>query len=58
MANCGDMKEGDVYKCESCNLELQVTKTCACGSEAGACSVSLRCCGKDIKKNRSYKPGL
>lgn len=40
MANCCDMKEGDVYTCEACGLELKVTKPCSCtaGSE-DACSV-------------------
>jgi hypothetical protein len=51
MANCGDMKEGDLYYCESCGLELRVTKTCSCGSGgADACSVPLQCCGKEMKK--------
>ncbi len=52
MANCSDMKKGDIYKCESCNLELQVTKTCACGSEDGSCNVPLRCCDKDMVKKQ------
>ena len=51
MANCGDMKEGDLYKCDSCGLELQVTSACSCGSESeDACSVPLQCCGKDMGK--------
>ena len=56
MANCGDMKEGDVYKCESCGLELQVTKTCSCGSgDEDTCSVPLQCCGKDMTKGQSLE---
>ncbi|MGD9157330.1 MAG: hypothetical protein PVG39_02895 [Desulfobacteraceae bacterium] len=50
MANCSDMKVGDVYKCESCDLELQVTKSCSCGAEGGSCSEPLQCCGKDMVK--------
>jgi len=51
MANCADMKEGDVYTCDSCGLELKVTNTCSCGTgEEGACSVPLQCCGKDMAK--------
>ncbi len=51
MANCGDMKKGDIYLCKSCGLELQVKKTCSCGSEGkDACSVPLQCCGKDMTK--------
>ncbi len=51
MANCADMKEGDVYHCDICALELEVKKTCSCttGSE-DACSVPLMCCGKEMKK--------
>jgi len=51
MANCGEMKKGYIYKCDTCGLELQVTKTCSCGSGGeDACSVPLQCCGKDMKK--------
>ncbi|MCF8052881.1 MAG: class I SAM-dependent methyltransferase [Desulfobacterales bacterium] len=49
MANCGDMKEGNLYRCETCGLELEVKKTCTCttGSES-ACSVPLMCCGQEM----------
>jgi hypothetical protein len=51
MANCSEMKEGDVYVCNSCGLELQVSKSCSCSpGEAGACSVPLQCCGKEMVK--------
>ncbi|MFO7556587.1 MAG: hypothetical protein R6W88_15410 [Desulfobacterales bacterium] len=51
MANCAEMKVGDIYKCESCGLDLQVTQTCSCGSEGeDACSAPLQCCGKDMEK--------
>ena len=51
MANCGDMKEGDLYVCETCGLELTVSKTCVCSSgSADACSVPLMCCGKEMAK--------
>ena len=49
MANCCDMKEGDLYYCDTCGLELEVKKTCTC--KAGledACSVPLSCCGKEM----------
>jgi hypothetical protein len=51
MANCGDMKEGDLYQCNTCGLELAVKKACSCstGSE-DACSVDLQCCGKEMTK--------
>jgi hypothetical protein len=51
MANCGDMKIGDAYECKACGLELQVSKTCTCGSDsADACSVPLMCCGQEMSK--------
>jgi hypothetical protein len=45
------MKEGDLYICNTCGLELAVNKTCTCkpGSES-ACSVPLMCCGKEMVK--------
>ena len=43
MANCCDMKLGDVYTCRTCGLDLTVSKTCAC-------TVPLRCCGDDMGK--------
>jgi hypothetical protein len=51
MANCAEMKKGDVYVCETCGLELQVSKTCSCGSgEGDTCTVPLQCCGKNMVK--------
>jgi hypothetical protein len=51
MANCAEMKPGDRFVCESCGLELQVTKACSCGAgEEGGCTVPLQCCGKDMTK--------
>ena len=51
MANCVEMKQGDVFVCETCGLELQVIKTCACivGEEV-SCNAPLQCCGKDMTK--------
>jgi hypothetical protein len=51
MANCCDMKEGDLYICNTCGLELAVKKACACSSGSeDACSVPLMCCGKEMTK--------
>ena len=49
MANCCEMKEGDLFFCDACGLELEVRKACTCqsGSE-DACSVPLSCCGKEM----------
>lgn len=49
MANCCDMKEGDLFLCDTCGLELAVKKACACSSGSeDACSVPLMCCGKEM----------
>jgi hypothetical protein len=51
MANCADMKKGDLYVCKTCGLELQVSKACSCGSSSGAaCTAPLQCCGTDMVK--------
>jgi hypothetical protein len=51
MANCGEMKKGDVYVCKNCGLELQVVTKCDCGpGSAHSCTVPLKCCGEDMKK--------
>jgi hypothetical protein len=51
MANCAEMKKGDIFVCKTCGLELQVAKPCACGSESGqACTVPLKCCNQDMTK--------
>ena len=51
MVDCVGMKQGDVYKCNTCGLELKVVKTCSCiaGKEI-SCSSPLQCCGKDMVK--------
>jgi hypothetical protein len=48
------MKEGDLYVCTTCGLELEVKKACGCksGSE-DACNVPLMCCGKEMTKKRA-----
>jgi hypothetical protein len=51
MANCAEMKKGDVYVCKKCGLELRVDKPCSCGSSSSpSCTVPLQCCGEDMKK--------
>lgn len=54
MADCGDMKKGDVFFCKNCGLELEVTKSCSCGTggQSGSCTVPLQCCGGDMQKKR------
>lgn len=51
MANCCDMKEGDLFVCEVCGLALKVDKSCRCEPAAAeACNVPLSCCGKEMVK--------
>jgi hypothetical protein len=51
MADCADMQEGDLFVCDACGLELQVTKACSCiAGEEVSCTVPLQCCGKDMEK--------
>ncbi|WP_145057612.1 hypothetical protein [Adhaeretor mobilis] len=37
---------GDMYRCEKCDLELQITKPCECDAEC----MDLQCCGEKLKK--------
>jgi len=51
MANCCDMKEGDVYYCKICGLELSVKKACTCEKDGkDSCSVPLQCCNQEMTK--------
>jgi len=51
MANCAEMKKGDVFTCKICGLELQVVRTCSCtAGEEVSCTVPLQCCGQDMEK--------
>ena len=53
MAICFDMKEGDLFVCEVCGLELTVKKACTCESNATKkCTVPLQCCNQEMKKNK------
>ena len=59
MASCIEMEEGDIFVCETCGLELQVTKACACtAGEEVSCTVPLQCCGKDMVKKQIDLQGL
>jgi len=51
MANCAEMKKGDIYVCKTCGLELQVSVVCACSLEGKrTCTVPLQCCGTNMTK--------
>ena len=46
MASCSEMKVGETYVCEQCDLEIQVVRSCEDSEEgACACAESLSCCG-------------
>jgi len=54
MPSCHDMKLGEVYVCEHCELELKVVKTCKdCGESIEDCECpehcSFSCCGEEMK---------
>jgi len=58
MANCHEMKKGDVYVCEECGLQLQVIKECHevgtavedCGCHEDDSPCEFRCCGKELTR--------
>jgi len=53
MVHCHDMKEGQVYVCEECGLELKVAKSCTADSnhpKGVSCTRCIHvCCNKDMK---------
>jgi hypothetical protein len=52
MANCYEMKEGQVYECRECGLELKVIRECIeCGpfTDCLACEpCSFHCCDEEM----------
>lgn len=42
---------GDMYRCEKCEFEVQVTKECECEKSC----VELKCCGQDMKNVTSLE---
>jgi hypothetical protein len=54
MSCCADMKQDQVWRCDSCGLEVRIAKECDCtheGSPETACSPTacLTCCDKPLK---------
>ncbi len=37
---------GDIYRCKTCEFEIQVTKGCDCKD----CTAHLECCGQPMDK--------
>ena len=57
MANCCDMKEGDIFYCKICGLELSVKKACTCKEgEEDSCTVPLKCCNQEMTKKQDKLP--
>ncbi|MBN2123831.1 MAG: hypothetical protein JW821_06040 [Deltaproteobacteria bacterium] len=60
MANCHEMKKGEIYVCSECGLELQVVRECKdagipaedCACHATADPCKFFCCGSDLKKKQ------
>ena len=58
MPSCHDMKNGEVYVCSDCGIELQVVKECkdvgtpaeSCECHATAAPCTFSCCGKELVK--------
>ena len=53
MADCHEMKLGQVYVCADCSLELQVVKECEeCDKPLAECGCAahctFECCGKPL----------
>jgi len=52
MARCDEMREGDVYCCEECGLELEVLVECShddTDEDDETCSIEgFMCCGKPL----------
>ena len=50
MVSCTEMKQGDVFVCKNCGLELKVEKTCSCAQGQTECTVPLQCCGGEMTR--------
>ena len=58
MPNCHEMREGEVYACPDCGMELKVVKACKsvgntddhCGCGSTGEPATLTCCGKELVK--------
>lgn len=50
MARCDQMKKGELYGCDHCGFEFQVTKEATHQEELqqGACALDMNCCGDPL----------
>ena len=55
MVDCHDMKEGQIYACPKCGLEIQIVKECQTHCAEGACEDEacddcvFACCGENMQ---------
>ncbi|HEV3136459.1 MAG TPA: hypothetical protein VGZ26_01120 [Pirellulales bacterium] len=40
-------KKGDIFRCEECGMELEITADCGC---ADADAVHFQCCGQEMMR--------
>ena len=55
MANCHEMKLGQVYSCIECGLQLEVVEECKeCGTDTcgRAAPCTIECCGEPLKPKK------
>ena len=56
MAQCNEMKKGDIYSCPECGIALQVVEECRdaskeeCGCKPPTDECTFSCCGKELVK--------
>lgn len=61
MANCHEMKKGEIYVCKECGLELKVMEECkeagtpaeSCTCHSGSEHGEFTCCSKALIKKTS-----
>lgn len=51
MTRCDQMRQGELYGCDHCGFEFQVTKEARHheGDKRGACALDMTCCGDPLK---------
>jgi hypothetical protein len=51
MTRCDQMTKGELYGCNGCGFEFQVTKEARHheGQEHGACALDMTCCGEPME---------
>ncbi|MCS7469749.1 hypothetical protein NZK35_24115 [Stieleria sp. ICT_E10.1] len=47
-------KTGDMYRCQTCDLEIHITQPCTCEAP----TVEFACCGKPLKKVTALPAGM